>query len=126
MTVVEFRGPQPIPETANEPLGATAEEFTMPDYAGQETPKSDALWQQQSDTATPENNVELNALEMEIAETEKPHPKPPLSQKLRTLKNLRTSNARNRLSLPPMLPPKWNVRLRKMRSLLTNPPMRRK
>jgi len=72
MSVVEFRGPQPIPATANELLGATAEEFTLPDYAGQENPNSDALWQQQSDTATPENSVELERAQMEIAETDKP------------------------------------------------------
>ncbi len=72
MSVVEFRGPEPIPATANELLGATAEEFTMPDYAGQETPNSDALWQQQSDTATPENSVEAERAQMEIAETDKP------------------------------------------------------
>ncbi len=71
MSVVEFRGPQPIPVASNEPLGATAEEFTMPDYAGQENPSSDALWQQQSDTATPENSVELERAQMEIAETDK-------------------------------------------------------
>lgn len=71
MSVVEFRGPQPIPATANELLGATAEEFTIPDYAGQENPTSDALWQKQSDTATPENSVELERAQMEIAETDK-------------------------------------------------------
>ncbi len=72
MSVVEFRGPQPIPATANELLGATAEEFTLPDYAGQENPNSDALWEKQSDTVTPENSVELERAQMEIAETDKP------------------------------------------------------
>ena len=72
MSVVEFRGPQPIPTTSNELLGATAEEFTLPDYAGQENPTSDALWEQQSDTATPENSIELERAEIEIAETDKP------------------------------------------------------
>ncbi|MDA1231442.1 MAG: hypothetical protein O2856_11760, partial [Planctomycetota bacterium] len=74
MSVVEFRGPKPISATAAELLGTTAEEFTLPDYAGQETPTSDALWQQQSDTATPENNVDVERAETVIADSNKPQP----------------------------------------------------
>lgn len=99
MTVVEFRGPQPIPETANEPLGATAEEFTMPDYAGQETPTSDALWQQQSDTATPENSAELQRAEMEIAETNKPQSEAATQPEAQNVEKLENMERREQVKL---------------------------
>lgn len=72
VSVVEFRGPRPIPALAAELPGATPEEFTLPDYAGEETPNSDSVWKQQSETATPDNNVDIERIEMEIADANKP------------------------------------------------------
>jgi hypothetical protein len=99
MSVVEFRGPEPVPAQANEPLGATAEEFTMPDYAGQETPNSDAPWQQQSDTATPENNVELERAQMEIAEADKPQPEDVTQPQARDVEKLEKMERQEQIKL---------------------------
>ena len=74
VSVVEFRGPRPIPVAATEVPGATPEEFTLPDYAGEEAPNSDSAWKRQSDTSTPDNNVDVERSEMEIADAEKPKP----------------------------------------------------
>ena len=74
VSVVEFRGPRPIPAAAAELPGATPDEFTLPDYAGEETPNSESLWKQQSDSETPENNVDVERVETEIAEADKPKP----------------------------------------------------
>ncbi len=74
VSVVEFRGPHPIPSAAEELPGATPEEFTLPDYAGEEASHSDAVWKQQSESATPDNNVDVAHAEMEIADANKPQP----------------------------------------------------
>ncbi len=74
VSVVEFRGPLLIPAAAADLPGATPEEFTMPDYAGEETPNEESVWKQQSDSETPENNVDLERAEMQIADASKPQP----------------------------------------------------
>ena len=74
VSVVEFRGPLLIPTAAADLPGATPEEFTMPDYAGEEIPNSNPVWEQQSDSETPDNNVDLERAEMQIADAEKPQP----------------------------------------------------
>jgi hypothetical protein len=74
MSVVEYRGPKPIPDQTVEFPGATPEEYTLPDYAGQESPSSDVLWKRPVDSATPENNVDIERTETEIAEADKPEP----------------------------------------------------
>ncbi|MBC7965850.1 MAG: hypothetical protein H7Z17_07980, partial [Fuerstia sp.] len=59
VSVVEFRGPLLIPAASADLPGATPEEFTMPDYASEETPNEESAWKQQSDSETPDNNVDL-------------------------------------------------------------------
>ena len=71
---VQFRRPRLPPVAVAESLGATPEEFTLPDYAGDDTPNSDAVWKQQTDTSTPENDVAVAHTEMAIAEADKPQP----------------------------------------------------
>ncbi len=74
VSVVEFGGPLPISAAAAELDAATSEEFTLPDYAGEETSDSDAVWRQQSDVPVPDKNVDVERTEMEIAEANKPQP----------------------------------------------------
>ncbi|MEJ7591912.1 MAG: hypothetical protein WKF77_10210 [Planctomycetaceae bacterium] len=74
VSVVEFRGPRPLPAAAAELPGATPEEFTLPDYAGEETPNSESEWKQQSESETPENHIDVERVEMEIADADKVKP----------------------------------------------------
>ena len=92
VSVVEFSGPRPLPAAAAELPGATPEEFTMPDYADEDTPNSDSAWKQQSDAPTPDNNVDVKRSEMEIADANKPQPvdatQAPAVEKLEPLERL--------------------------------------
>jgi hypothetical protein len=76
-------------EAADAP-GTPLEEFTLPDYGGMEVPDPDSAWQQPTLTDTPENTVELERPQTEIAEAEKPQQvdssQPQEVQKLETRK----------------------------------------
>jgi len=74
ISVVQFRSLKPIPAQEAALSGEIPEEFTLPDYAGEEVPRDDSAWRQQNDTVTPENNVDVARSEIEISEAEKPQP----------------------------------------------------
>ena len=74
ISVVQFSGMKPILAQAADVSGEIPEELTLPDYAGEEAPDADSAWRQQTDTETPDNDVEIARSEMEISEAEKPQP----------------------------------------------------
>jgi len=102
MSVVEFRGPQPIPDQTAEFPGATPEEFTLPDYAGTEKDSSDVLWKRPMDSVTPEDAVDVPRTELEIAEADKPEPvKNQPTQEVEKLESIEQQAIRNEANLEP-------------------------
>lgn len=77
VSVVEFHGLKP---TAAKEAGRSTEirdEFTLPDYAGEEVSDADSPWRQQTDPVTPDNDVDVERTQSEIAQAEKPQSQEP-------------------------------------------------
>ncbi len=62
------------PIQADDKLGEPLEELTLPDYAGMESPDAKAAWQQPSETATPEAEMELERQKSQVNDPNQPTP----------------------------------------------------